>query len=115
MGANYALGRKAFGYCDRCGQRSLLSKLKAEVVKGKVTGVHVCGVCFDPDQPQLHLGETPVYDPQALRDPRPNDNLTESRDFQWGWDPVGGGSSESDTPNDLVADSAVGTVTVTVT
>lgn len=114
MGANYAVGKKALGYCDRCGQRYLLSKLKAEVVKGKVTGIHVCTSCFDPDHPQLRLGETPVNDPQALRNPRPDQNQVASRDFQWGWAPVGGGSSESGTPNDLVADSAVGTVTVTV-
>lgn len=114
MGSNYAVGKKAFGYCDVCGQRYLLSRLKAVVVKGVVTGTHSCPTCWDPDHPQLHLGEVPVNDPQALRDPRPNDNLTESRDFQWGWAPVGGGDSESGTPNDLVADGSIGTVTVTV-
>jgi hypothetical protein len=114
VGSNYAVGKKAFGYCDVCGQRYLLSRLKAVVVKGVVTGVHSCPTCWDPDHPQLHLGEVPVNDPQALREPRPNDNLTESRDFQWGWAPVGGGSSESGTPNDLVADGSIGTVTVTV-
>lgn len=114
MSSSYAVGKKAFGYCDVCGQRYLLSRLKATIVKGKVTGVHSCPACWDPDHPQLHLGEVPVDDPQALRDPRPNDNLTESRAFQWGWAPVGGGNNGSGTPNDLVAEGSVGAVTVTV-
>jgi len=114
MGSNYAAGKKALGYCDRCGQRWLLRKLRAEVVKGKITDVRVCPTCWDPDHPQLHLGETPVNDPQALRNPRPDTNQVESRDIQWGWAPVGGGNSDSGTTNDLVASGSIGTVTVTV-
>jgi hypothetical protein len=81
----------------------------------------------------------PVNDPQAVRDPRPDVsylvsgnnglqiNLTGegpdgfgnpdmgSRVFQWGWNPVGGGSNWPQTPNDLVSGVVLGTVTVTTT
>lgn len=43
------------------------------------TGLLVCEECWDPDQPQNHLGRNPVNDPQALRNPRPDKSLTESR------------------------------------
>jgi hypothetical protein len=70
----------------------------------------------------------PVYDPQALYQPRPDTtyvtaglnaagNLTGgSRDIQWGWNPVGGAGSFDEylTPNYLVATAFVGTVTVSV-
>jgi hypothetical protein len=32
----------------------------------------VCPACWDPDQPQLQLGMYPVDDPQAVRNPRPD-------------------------------------------
>jgi len=116
MSSQFAEGKKAFGYCDRCGQRYLLKRLKTETVKGRPTNTLVCPECWDPDHPQLKLGMFPVNDPQALRNPRPNDNLIESRDIQWGWNPVGGARSIDDglTPNDLVADGSIGTVTVSV-
>ena len=43
------------------------------------TGLLVCEECWDPDHPQNHLGREPVNDPQALRNPRPDKSLTESR------------------------------------
>jgi hypothetical protein len=71
----------------------------------------------------------PVNDPQAIRDPRPDTSyftaglgadgfITDgSRQFQWGWNPVGGASSFDTllTPNDLIAVGQVGIVTVTTT
>ena len=39
----------------------------------------VCPECWDPDQPQNQLGRYNVDDPQALRNPRPDQGLTESR------------------------------------
>jgi hypothetical protein len=49
-----------------------------------------------------------------------NDNTEEgigypeggSRIFQWGWNPVGGARDDGLTPNDLVAQSEVGVVTI---
>ena len=63
----------------------------------------------------MKLGEFPVNDPQAIRDPRSDiGGLVESRDTQWGWNPVGvGRDTYGLTPNDLVGTGVVGTVTVT--
>ena len=76
MANQYAAGKKALGICDRCGFRFLLKKLKGETRKGASVGNLVCVSCFDEDHPQLMVGSRPVSDPQALRNPRP-DNGTE--------------------------------------
>lgn len=127
MATPFASGKYAIAECDRCGQRYKLKQLKMEVIKTKLYQLKVCDACWDPDQPQLQLGMYPVYDPQALYQPRPDTtyvtaglntagNLTSgSRNIQWGWNPVGG-SSDYDaylTPNYLVATTSVGTVTIT--
>jgi hypothetical protein len=126
MATPFASGKYAIAECDRCGQRYKLKQLKMEVIKTKLYQLKVCDACWDPDQPQLQLGMYPVYDPQALYQPRPDityvtaglnasGNLTGgSRDIQWGWAPVGGASSfdASLTPNYLVGTTFVGTVTV---
>jgi len=84
----------------------------------------------------------PVNDPQAVREPRPDTSylmsgnngldisdtggvsqigfgvpLDGSRQFQWGWAPVGGARSFDDplTPNSLVLSVQIGTVTINVT
>ena len=66
----FASGRTAIAECDRCGFRYKLSELRKETRKGNITNIKVCPTCWEPDHPQLHLGETPVDDPQAIRDPR---------------------------------------------
>jgi hypothetical protein len=68
----FARGKIAWGICDRCGQRHLLSTLRSETVAGNLRKNKVCDSCFDPDHPQNWLGKTRVYDPQALREPRPD-------------------------------------------
>ena len=72
MSEAFAAGRIARGICDRCGWEYALRELRDEVVDQKKTGLFVCGTCFDIDHPQLRLGDTPIYDPQALRNPRPD-------------------------------------------
>ena len=72
MGSPFAVGKKAFGFCDRCGFRYLLVDLRIEVVALQDTSMKVCPQCFDPDQPQLQLGRHEFNDPQALRNPRPD-------------------------------------------
>lgn len=72
MSAVYASEKRALGICDRCGFQFRLKDLKSDIVKGRQTGIRVCGECFDIDHPQLFLGEKPIYDPQALRDARPD-------------------------------------------
>lgn len=72
MGNRFASGKIAISECDVCGFRYKLRQLKALVVKTRVTNILACPTCWTPDQPQLLLGETPVDDPQALRNPRPD-------------------------------------------
>jgi hypothetical protein len=113
--------------------------LRKEIIKTKNYDLLVCPQCWDPDQPQLQLGMYPVDDPQGLRNPRPDNSYVQSgntglqlvdttantkdavgypsegsRDFQWGWNPVGGASGIDDglTPNNLVLQVQIGTVTV---
>lgn len=142
MANRFANGAKAFGFCDVCGFRFDLKKLKNLVVKTKQTQIKACNACWVPDQPQLLLGTFPVADPQAIRDPRPDTNTwyqsgtnglqtsptsgtgpdqegypgEGSRVIEWGWNPVGGARAFDDvlTPNSLVPRGYVGTVTVQI-
>ena len=117
MGSAFASGKRALGICDRCGQTFKLHELKGLTVNLQPVNALVCGACWEPDQPQLQVGRYPINDPQALRAPRPDtatgaagDNS--SRDFQWGWAPVGGAYAFVGTPNNLVSTTSVGTVTI---
>lgn len=140
MGYKYASGKNSIAECDRCGQRYKLVELKKLTIKTKQVSIKVCPECWDPDHPQLRLGMYPVYDPQAVREPRPdisyyssgnsglqiqngtNNTVVEdgypeggSRVIQWGWYPVGGSSGfdRALTPNALVAVGTVNSVTIT--
>jgi hypothetical protein len=139
MPSKYASGKHSIAECDRCSQRYMLKELRTQVLKTKPFMIKVCPSCWDPDQPQLQLGMYPVNDPQAVRNPRPDvsylqsgtsglqidltDNTTQngfgfpeggSRQFQWGWAPVGGASQFDTllTPNNLIALCQVGSVTI---
>ena len=79
MATQFARGERAFGFCSRCNFRFPLSRLVPETVAGRLTAVRTCPSCFDPDHPQNWQGRYPVNDPQALRDPRPDPGLQESR------------------------------------
>ena len=72
MATQFAAGKKAIAECDRCGFRFKLKQLKQLVVKTKNINMLVCTSCWEQDHPQLQLGMYPVYDPQALRNPRPD-------------------------------------------
>jgi hypothetical protein len=127
MANRFANGAKAFGFCDLCGFRFDLKKLKNLVVKTKQTQIKACPQCWTPDQPQLQLGMYPISDPQAIREPRPDTNTWYlsgvtatgsfgggSRVIEWGWNPVGGsrGFDAALTPNALAPQGLVGTVAV---
>ena len=71
MSSSFAFGKIANGICDRCGFQYKLNTLKRIVKNRSTVNILVCPQCWEPDHPQNHLGELPVYDPQALRDPRP--------------------------------------------
>ena len=143
MPIKYASGKNSIAQCDRCNFRYPLKQLKRLVIKTKNVNILVCPECWEPDQPQLLLGMTPVYDPQAVRDPRPDSPSyfqaglnglqtlavtgtpqTEtgvptlgSRIIQWGYNPVGGSRANDAglTPNDLVGIGNVGNITVVTT
>ncbi len=71
MSPAFAAGKKARGFCDRCGFNYRLHELHPQVIDMVATGLLVCPECLDEDQPQLQLGRWPVDDPQALRNARP--------------------------------------------
>lgn len=141
MGNRFSSGKNAIAQCDRCDFRFKLTQLRKEVIKTKTYNLLVCPTCWDPDQPQLQLGMYPVDDPQGLRNPRPDLSYVQSgntglqivnstattqnavglpsegsRDYQWGWNPVGGARGIDDglTPNYLVMAVQIGTVTVSI-
>jgi len=141
MPNKFSSGKYSIAECDRCGQRFKLKQLRKLTIKTKQVNIKVCPSCWEPDQPQLQLGMYPVDDPQAVREPRPDVsylqsgtnglqiNLTGtgpdglgnpdmgSRVFQWGWNPVGGARLFDSvlTPNDLIGNTQIGTVTVNIT
>lgn len=141
-GPKYASGKNSIAECDRCSQRYKLSELRTQTLKTKPYKIKVCKSCWDPDHPQLQLGMYPVYDPQAVREPRPDVSYQMSgtsglqvintggtsqsavgypeggsRVYQWGWNPVGGARSFDAvlTMNDLAMAAQVGTVTISIT
>lgn len=118
MSNRFAAGKHAIAECDRCGFRFKLSQLKKLTLKDHVTNIMVCPECWEADHPQLQLGKYPVDDPMALREPRPDLSLGQggSRDIFWGWNPVGGARSYDDnlTPNTLICQGTIGTVTVEI-
>ena len=135
MGNRFSSAKHSIAECDRCGFRYKLKELKKLTIKTKQVSIKVCPTCWEPDQPQLQLGMYPVQDPQAVREPRPDNSYLQSgytglqlttntdfgdpgggsRIFQWGWAPVGGASGNDAglTPNYLVSAGIVGTVTIT--
>jgi hypothetical protein len=68
----FARGKHSVALCDRCGQRYPYEKLKPQIENRRQNGMRVCPTCLDDDHPQLQLGSQKVYDPQALRFPRPD-------------------------------------------
>jgi hypothetical protein len=135
MGNRFSSAKHSIAECDRCGFRYKLKELKKLTIKTKQVSIKVCKTCWEQDHPQLQLGMYPVQDPQAVREPRPDNSYLQSgytglqlttntdfgdpgggsRIFQWGWAPVGGASGNDAglTPNYLVSAGIVGTVTIT--
>ena len=87
MSNRFASGKIAIAICDRCGFRCKLDKMRKLVIKGDLVDIKVCEECFEQDQPQLHVGEQPMWDPQALQFPRPDNTIPTTRGL-FGWSPV---------------------------
>ena len=81
MSSQFANGEKAAAICDRCGFRYPLGRLNIEKVAGRTNNLLVCPSCWDADHPQNWQGRFPVFDPQALRNPRPDPALEASREI----------------------------------
>jgi hypothetical protein len=96
----------ALGLCDRCGFSFRLNELKAEIYDQRPNGLLVCSACLDVDQPQLQLGRQKIFDPQSLRDPRPDVGRPGSIGL-FGWLPLGNPAQN--------IQCEVGTITVVVT
>tara|TARA_R100001510_G_scaffold44833_1_gene41375 strand:- start:302 stop:616 length:315 start_codon:yes stop_codon:yes gene_type:complete len=84
---SYARGKYAFGFCDKTGFRYPLSDLVPEFKNGTKTGFLVGRDVVDPDQPQNFLGRLKIFDPQSIRNPRPDTSEAESRRL-FGFNPV---------------------------
>jgi len=125
MAPKYASGKWAIAECDRCGQRYKLTQLKKLTIKTKLVAIKVCPECWEADHPQLKVGMYPVYDPQAVVEPRPDNSYDTSgldslgyvsggsRDTQWGWNPAGGGNYLGLTPNALNNTPTISSVGIT--
>ena len=119
MSNKYTTNKNAIADCDVCGFQFKLKQLKSLFVRETKTNILACPECWNPDQPQNLQGMYPVDDPQAVRNPRPDqsfndNNITGSRDIQWGWNPVGSGNllAIPDIPDNLKGAGGLGTVTV---
>ena len=82
MATRFASSKGKIAFCDLCGQRCDLDKLKKYYIMGKLINAKRCPECWDPDHPQNFI---PILappklanDPQALREPRPDTNRNES-------------------------------------
>ena len=107
--SKFATGKWAYGRSDRSGFRYRLRDMRREW-----NGLLVGKDEWEAKQPQLEpIRATP--DPQALRNPRPEQNVAQKNNIQWGWNPVGLAYDGGLTPNNLIAQGAVGTVTVVTT
>jgi hypothetical protein len=108
----FAVGKKAYGICDICGQRYRLNQLRKQW-----DGLKVCPQDYSPKHPQLQPRPQPA-DPEALRDPRP-DPRTGDQGFDKGIVRVLG--TDMRATNDVVgspfsldgATTALGSVTIT--
>tara|TARA_B100000780_G_C20808326_1_gene321116 strand:+ start:94 stop:414 length:321 start_codon:yes stop_codon:yes gene_type:complete len=102
----YASDKNAYGISDRSGFRYRLKDMRVEW-----TGAKVGKDEFEPKHPQLFPPRV-GNDPQALLNPRPESGLAEQRNIQYGWNPVGFRGDEAFTSNPLLAEGAVGEVTI---
>lgn len=85
MATRFASKKRAFAFCDRCGQRCALKVMTYTYILGKRQNIKVCKECQDEnngDHPQYWVGilgsQKVSNDPQALREPRPDTNRNAS-------------------------------------
>ena len=76
MSSSYATGKHARSACDRCGFVYDYNSLKELIINLAPSGLRVCAECYEKDHEQYQVGRIVVHDPQALRDPRPDDPVS---------------------------------------
>lgn len=79
MSSAFASGKNSRAICDRCGLTFRYTHLRPLIVRKADTGLRVCASCWEADHPQNSLGDKPIHDPQALRNPRPDTGKDASR------------------------------------
>lgn len=84
---SYAVGKRAYGICDRSGLRYPLRELVPQIVNGVETGLLVAKEHLDKDHPQNFIGRADTTDVQSLRNPRPDTNP--GRDINYTHRPFG--------------------------
>lgn len=108
--SRFATGKHAFGISDRSGFRYRLKDMRKEW-----NGLLVGNDEWEAKHPQLEPFRV-VSDAQAIKNARPETDLTEQRSLQYGFRPVGFKDIPGVTPpNALVANGQVGTVGFPVT
>jgi len=119
MSNRFTSGKHSIAECDRCGFRFKLKQLRKLTIKTKQVNLLVCPDCWEQDHPQLKLGMYPISDPQAIRNPRPDNSFevagsetSGSRIIQWGWQPIGGSRDNGLTPNNLQLSIKLGSINV---
>ena len=117
MSSKFTGGKHALGNCDVCGFQFKLNKLRDLFIRTKDSHVKACEECWNSDHPQNMQGMYPVDDPQAVRDPRPDKNLEEQRNYQYGFDPVGLNNplQLEGLVDNLESNGQIGSVTITTT
>jgi len=107
--SKYASGKRAYGISDRSGFRYRYKDLKREW-NGAIVGPDE----FETKHPQL-FPRRKVFDAQALRDARPEVDLSQERNVNWGWNPVGSPTQDYFPTSNTQASASVGTVGVVTT
>lgn len=103
--SKFAVGKYAYGISDRSGFRYRLKDMRKEW-----NGLLVGNDEWEAKHPQLEPFRV-VSDAQAIKNARPETDLTEQRSLQYGFRPVGFKDIPGVTPpNALVANGQVGTV-----
>ena len=82
------MSKHALGICDRTGFQYPLKDLVPQYINGKPSGLMVGRDMVDIDHEQLRIGEVDANDKQSLDNPRPEQDLAESRALS-SWKPVG--------------------------
>jgi len=99
----FAKGKSAYGFCERCGFRYDLGEFKSEFVKGIEKKNRVCSDCWDSDHPQNFVGTFKISDPQGLRRPVP----------EIGTDSINAFPTVTAKPRGLYVAIVIGRVTIT--